>query len=58
MAGGKSWCQGCSFGLTMEGPRGVSLHPNSDSRLGEPRQLGYEILSPGVGLGPSGPSDL
>lgn len=36
MAGGKSWCLGCSFGLTTVRPRGVSLYPDSDSRLGEP----------------------
>lgn len=52
MAGGQSWCQDFSFGLTMEGPRGVSLHPDSDSRLGEALQLGHEILAPRVHLGP------
>lgn len=44
---------GLSFGLTVEGPRGVSLHSNSDLRLGELRQLSHESLSPRVGLGPS-----
>lgn len=34
MAGGKSWCQGFSFGLTVVGHRAVSLHPDLGSRLG------------------------
>ncbi|KAF5911393.1 hypothetical protein HPG69_018696 [Diceros bicornis minor] len=46
MAGGKSWCQGFSFGLTVVGHRAVSLHPDLGSRLGEPLQLRCEGLTP------------